>query len=495
MSELAERLDVPESHLYGVATFYSLLSTGRAKHTIRVCNSISCHLGKSDEIIGEAQSLLGILPGETTTDGVFRLETAGCLGACGVGPAVLVDDRLYTRVDASGIGRIIVALREETPTEFSPDQPSVRSIGEEFLTSASVPGLALDAVDPGAILAEVEASGLCGRGGAAFPTARKWRLCAESAGDTKYVVCNADESEPGTFKDRWLLTQCPGLVVLGMALAGLAIGAREGYIYLRGEYPDVLEVIEAEVERLHCSSFDIKIVTGAGAYVCGEETALLESIEGRRGVPRLRPPYPPVSGLFGCPTVINNVETLANIPLIVARGSEWFRSVGTAKSTGTKLFCVSGDVERPGIVESPMGVSLSEILAEAGAGELKAALVGGASGRLVAPGDFDRKLCYEDLPPGSGAIVAIGRDRSIRGVAANLMEFFSDESCGECSICRIGTARMAELLSGLRAVEGSRQEALRSVCGALADGARCGLGQAASVALLDALRLFDEEFA
>jgi NADH:ubiquinone oxidoreductase subunit F (NADH-binding) len=320
-------------------------------------------------------------------------------------------------------------------------------------------------------------------------------LCAESQADEKYVVCNADEGEPGTFKDRYLLAARPELVLGGIVLAAHAVGARTGYLYLREEYHDVQDVIEPIIARTRDSVVDIKLVTGAGAYVCGEETALLESMEGRRGVPRLRPPFPPTAGLFGKPTMLSNVETLASIPLIMARGADWYKTLGTPKSPGTKLFSVSGDVSRPAVIEAPLGTPLQDILAESGAGDLKAALIGGASGRLIPAGDFGRKLCYEDLSPGAGAIIGIGMNRSIRDLMANLMAFFRHESCGECAPCRIGTARAWEILTSERTADDSPAEALGSIGAVLADASRCGLGQTAPVALLDAIELFPDEFA
>jgi len=494
MAEIAEGHGVSESHVYGVASFYSLLyCKPAAKHIIRLCGSLSCHFAGSNGPAESARKVLGIRPGEVTSDGLFAVESVGCLGACGAGPAALIDDRLYTRVDAEKLARLVSAVRDGEPEPadgaFGPD--AARAIGGPVLTSKSVERL-LCCPKPEGILSAIEASGLRGRGGAAFPTGRKWRICAESPGDAKYVVCNADEGEPGMFKDRYLLVHRPDLMLAGMKLAMRAVGAQKGYVYLRGEYHDAREELEREMGRTPDTS-NIGIVSGAGAYVCGEETALLESIEGERGVSRLRPPYPPVSGLFGCPTVINNVETLSLAPLIISRGSEWFRGLGTEESRGVKLFSVSGDVKRPGLIEAPLGMTLSEILDEAEASDVKAALVGGASGTLVPTSEFGRKLCYEDLNPGAGAIIAIGEDRSMRDVVTNLMEFFEHESCGECAPCRIGTARAREILAGARQAGGAA-ETLRSIGETLVNASRCGLGQTASSALLDALRLFPDEF-
>ncbi|MDO8682669.1 MAG: NAD(P)H-dependent oxidoreductase subunit E [Armatimonadota bacterium] len=497
VAEVAERCGVSESYAYGVASFYSLLDLEpKGRFVVRVCDSVSCHLGGSNAILEQANAVLGIRAGETTADGMFTIETVSCLGACGAGPAAMVNDRLYTRLDAGKFAALLDALKAgcvpsadgELSWETARSLGDARLIGDPSL-NATLPDLA-----PEEILSAVEMAGLRGRGGAAFPVSRKWRLCAEAPGDVKYIICNADEGEPGTFKDRYLLTEHADLVIGGMALAARAVGASKGYIYLRGEYTDAEDAIRQYLGGTDGCPLDIEIALGAGAYVCGEETALLESIEGRRGVPRLRPPYPPVSGVFGCPTIINNVETFANVPLIIANGPQWYAEAGTTESPGTKLFSVSGDVTRPGIIEAPFGTPLLDVLKEAGAVELKAALVGGASGRIVPPEDFGRRLCYGGLSPGAGAIIAIGKDRSLRDLATNLMTFFEHESCGECAPCRIGTARAREILAGEQASKEGLSAALQSLGETLANVSRCGLGQTAPGALFDMLRLFPEEF-
>jgi [NiFe] hydrogenase diaphorase moiety large subunit len=409
----------------------------------------------------------------------------------------MINDRLHTHLTPEKLAHLISEIRggRVPPADDAFQTGEVRSIGEAVLTGppmSSEERSLVEGLDAEEILAAVEASGLTGRGGAAFPVGRKWRLCAAASADQRYVVCNADEGEPGTFKDRFLLLERPDLLLLGMVCAARAIGASKGYIYLRKEYSDVEQVLRREIGRFRL--LDIELTMGAGAYICGEETALLESIEGKRGVPRLRPPYPPVSGLFGKPTVINNVETLANVPLIAARGAAWYKGLGTERSSGTKLFSVSGDVAKPGVIEAPFGVTLADILSEAGAGDLKAVLLGGASGCMVPAEQFGRRLCYEDLTPGAGAVIAIGRHRSVRELATNLMAFFEHESCGECTLCRIGTARARAILAGELVVNEPVAEVISSICRALAAASRCGLGQSAPNALLDAIKFFPSEF-
>lgn len=364
---------------------------------------------------------------------------------------------------------------------------------------------------PEAVIAETDkASGLVGRGGAAFPTGIKWGGAAKIQADQKYVVCNADESEPGTFKDRVLLLDDPHRTIEGMCIAAYAIGATKGYIYIRAEYPYILPVLEnALVEARSAgylgSHFDIEIRVGAGAYICGEETALFESIEGKRGFPRVKPPFPTTNGLFDKPTVINNVETLCNVPLIISIGSAEYRKIGTEKSPGPKLFCVSGDVAKPGLYEVPFGVTLREMLKMAGgvAGkkQLKAVLFGGAAGAFATSAHLDVKLTFEDLraaglPLGSGVIMVFDETRDLRDALKRLGKFFAHESCGKCYPCQMGTQRQMEILD--RVANGNVLPGdfvrLEDVGWAMTDASLCGLGQTAASAVLSAMKLWPELF-
>jgi NADH-quinone oxidoreductase subunit F len=388
-------------------------------------------------------------------------------------------------------------------------------------------------MSPEEIVDEIKSAGLVGRGGAAFPTGIKWEGAAKASGHEKYVICNADESEPGTFKDRILLLDDPHRTIEGMLIAGYAIGAGRGYIYVRAEYPYILPVLENALNEARQASllgenvlgsgfsFDIELRVGAGAYICGEETALFESIEGKRGFPRVKPPFPTTHGLFGKPTVINNVETLCNVPLIISLGSSGYRQIGTEKSPGPKLFCVSGDVTRPGLYEVPFGVTLRELLVMAGCpsvtaldpeqpeplqktsdSRLQAILFGGAAGAFATPEHLDVRMTFEDLraaglPLGSGVVMVFDETRDLRDVFKKLGHFFAHESCGKCYPCQMGTQRQKEILDRVaagRILEGDFIR-LQDVGWTMTDASLCGLGQTAASAVLSAIKLWPELFA
>ncbi len=371
---------------------------------------------------------------------------------------------------------------------------------------------------PQEVIAEVKAAGLVGRGGAAFPTGIKWEGAAKAAGQPKYIVCNADESEPGTFKDRILMEEDPHRTIEGMIIAAYAVGANRGYFYIRGEYPYAFKVVSDAVDEARQAGvigknifgskldFDIEMRLGAGAYICGEETALLESIEGKRGFPRIKPPFPTTHGLFGKPTVINNVETFCNIPLILERGAAEYRKIGTERSPGPKLFCVSGQIQRPGLYEVPFGVTLRHLLFELAGGlkqgrKLQAVLMGGAAGAFATETNLDVILSFENLsaaglPLGSGAVMVFDDTADLRDVLKRLGHFFADESCGKCYPCQLGTQRQHEILDRAAAgaaVAGDR-ERLSDVGDTMIDASLCGLGQTAATAVLSAMKLWPEMF-
>ena len=356
-------------------------------------------------------------------------------------------------------------------------------------------------------LRKVENSGLRGRGGAGFPTSLKWELAAKSPGAKKFVVCNADEGEPGTFKDRVILSEFADLVFEGMTIGAWVIGAAQGIVYLRAEYTYLRPHLEAVLERRRGAgllgaavagnpefAFDISIHMGSGAYVCGEETALIESLEGQRGEPRNRPPFPIDTGYLGNPTIVNNVETFAWVTCVLAKGPEWFKSIGTQKSTGRKLFSVSGDCARPGVYEFPMGITVAELLREVGGEGAKAVQVGGAAGQCVPASHFDRTLAYEDIPTG-GSVIVLGPQRDPLRMAQNFLEFFREESCGQCTPCREGIPKLihcAELLrQGRCSMEHLRE--IRGLGETMQLASKCGLGQSAPNALLTIMEYFQDD--
>jgi [NiFe] hydrogenase diaphorase moiety large subunit len=390
-----------------------------------------------------------------------------------------------------------------------------------LLTFSSIePGSGLRAAlarPPADALRKVEFSGLRGRGGAGFPTSLKWELAAKSAGPRKYVICNADEGEPGTFKDRVILSEFADLVFEGMTIGAWVIGAERGIMYLRAEYTYLRPHLEAVLQRRRDAGllgpnisslagngkpserpegfgFDIAIRMGAGAYVCGEETALIESLEGQRGEPRNRPPFPIDTGFMGNPTIVNNVETFAWVTCVLTKGPEWFKSIGTEKSTGRKLFSVSGDCQRPGVYEFPMGITVARLLEEVGGQGAKAVQIGGAAGQCIPAAQFDRTIAYEDIITG-GSVIVLGPQRDLLRVSRNFLEFFLEESCGQCTPCREG---IPKLLEGVELLQQGRcsmdyLKDLRDLGETMQQASKCGLGQSAPNALLSICQHFQDE--
>ena len=501
---VCERLVVPAAEVYGVATFYGLLSVAEAPPVaIHLCDDIVCRTAGAKELFTALADTVGP---EGSSDGSRTWHRSNCLGQCDAAPAAFVQ--------AAGEGRRTVIRADLDRLAAAPTddrEPAYAVIGDPVLTArfgTADPG-DLDAyrssggyvalrraleIGPDAVVAIVEASGLRGRGGAAFPTGRKWRAVADTEAAERLVVCNADESEPGTFKDRMLMERDPFAVVEGLTIAGHATGATKGFIYVRGEYPDAEDRLVAAIEEAEAAGllgddvlgsgfpFHIELRRGAGAYICGEETALFESIEGFRGEPRAKPPYPTTDGLFGRPTAVNNVETLAAAVAIVAE---------VPGAANTKLFCVSGHVEAPGVVEAPFGVTVRELLTVAGSARPpQAVLFGGAAGRFLAPAELDVPLGYEPPSPplGSGAVVAFGPGVDMDDVVQRIAEFFRDESCGQCVPCREGTVRQDEALR--RLVAGSDERGLiDEIARVMRDASICGLGQTAAEAVTSAIAL------
>ncbi len=379
-------------------------------------------------------------------------------------------------------------------------------------------GKALTDMKTGQVIDEVKNSNLLGRGGAFFPAGLKWNFTAREKADQKYIICNADEGEPGTFKDRLILEGDPHSVIEGMAIAGYAVGATKGYIYIRGEYKMSIERVNRAIQQAHENgllgedifgsgfSFDLEVREGAGAYICGEETALIESIEGKRGEPRDKPPFPPSVGLWGKPTVVNNVETLANVPHILRNGADWFKKIGTEKSAGTKVFTMVGNINNPGLIEVPMGITLREIIYDIGHGipegkGFKLAQMGGTTGGILTTDHLDLPMTVENLREagaglGSGALLVVDDSQNIVDLVKNFVEFFNHESCGKCTMCREGNGRLLQLIDRVLAGKGEMQDLdlMEDLAQTMMKGAFCGLGQAAPIPVLGCLTHFRDEF-
>ncbi len=429
---------------------------------------------------------------------------------------MLVNDAIYTKLTPNRVHEIVQDYRKrvtdgaEAKTATNEEVASLSQAANELCFTHADPGDGLKkalAMSRGDLVDLIRDSKLKGRGGAGFPTGVKWDLAAAEKRGPKYIMCNADEGEPGTFKDRLILSQFPDLVMEGMTIGARAIGAPLGLIYLRAEYaylrPLLLEVIERrrkegllghDIGGIEGFNFNIMVAMGAGAYVCGEETALIESLEGFRGEPRNRPPFPVVSGFLNRPSVVNNVETLAWVPCILSRGVEWFKSAGTETSAGHKLFSVSGDCERPGVYQFPFGITVAELLKEVGGENAKAVQIGGASGHCIPRKEFERRLAFEDIPTG-GSVIVIGPARDMLSLARNLLEFFVDESCGQCTPCRLGNAKLLGGVEMLQAGTCSDEylDDLKGLANTMQVASKCGLGQASSVALLSILEHFGDE--
>ncbi|MGW2285377.1 NAD(P)H-dependent oxidoreductase subunit E [Streptomyces phaeochromogenes] len=519
---LCRRLTVPPAEAYGVATFYAMFSVKpRPATVLHVCTDLACAAAGASELCAGVEGRLGLGSG-------VSVERSPCLGLCERAPAALAikaGDPVRTAVSAPAtVERAVLAASspdsapEEPPAALA--VPQAGRAGHEELVLLSRVGVvdpaSLDdyrahggytalrqafAIGPAGVIREVTDAGLVGRGGAAFPTGRKWQATASQPDHPHYLVCNADESEPGTFKDRVVMEGDPYSLVESMTIAGYAVGAHKGYLYLRGEYPRALERMEHAIGQARARgllgddvlgqgyAFDIEIRRGAGAYICGEETALFNSIEGYRGEPRSKPPFPVEKGLFGKPTAENNVETLVNVLPILTKGAQAYAAIGTGKSTGPKLFCVSGSVDRPGIYELPFGATLGELLDLAGVRKrLRAVLLGGAAGGFVRPDELDIPLTFEGTREagttlGSGVVLAFDDTVPLPRLLLRIAEFFRDESCGQCVPCRVGTVRQEEALHRIvdrtGAAAASDIALLREVGRAMKDASICGLGQTA----------------
>jgi|HubBroStandDraft_6_1064221.scaffolds.fasta_scaffold134295_1 NADH-quinone oxidoreductase subunit F len=541
---ICERLDVPPAEAYGVATFYALLATTpRPRRVLHVCDDIACQCRGANEMIAELERTVGapLSHGPHGDHVVLDPDATAwirspCLGLCDQAPAALLQvagehpgDTLFGATTAVEL-RAVLGGDDRATKRPHPRLAQTGAPGLRLLARAGVVDpTSLDAyrsangyaglrrafeLGPAGVIREVLDAKLLGRGGAAFPTGKKWEAVARQPVRPHYVICNADESEPGTFKDRALMEDDPFGLVEAMTIAAYATGSEHGYIYIRGEYPLAIARLEHAIAQAHARGllgesvmghdmrFTLEVRRGGGAYICGEETALFNSIEGFRGEPRNKPPFPVDAGLFARPTVVNNVETLYNIPLIVREGGAAFAAIGTAQSAGTKLFCLCGCVERPGVYEVPFGATLRDLLALAGGvpggRPLRAVLVGGAAGVFVRPDELDMPLTFEGTRAaqatlGSGVIMAVDDTVELTPLLLRIAAFFRDESCGQCVPCRVGTVRQEEALHRItrQRMRGSMADelALLGEIGlGMKDASICGLGQTAYSAIESAIR-------
>jgi [NiFe] hydrogenase diaphorase moiety large subunit len=509
---LSTRLAMPRVKIEGVASFYSFLYLQpRGEYRVLFSDNITDHMQGSAGLLKQMCAQLWLEPGKLSEDGLVSINTTSCTGMCDQGPGMLVNNIAITRLTPERIEVICELIRKRVPLSAWPAELFVVEDNirrkDMLLDSDYQPGVSLSALlERGTLetLHEIKASKLRGRGGAGFSTASKWESCRAAHGQHHYVVCNADEGEPGTFKDRVLLTGYADQVIEGMTLCARIIGARRGFLYLRGEYRYLLDHLHTVLQRrreqrllgtsiLGCADFDfdIDIHLGAGAYVCGEESALIESLEGKRGTPRNRPPFPVTNGYLDQPTVVNNVETFAASSLIALHGGDWFARTGTSTSSGSKLLSVSGDCERPGIYEYPYGVTVAQVLADCGARNVQAVQVSGASGVCVAPNEFSRRIAFEDIPT-AGAFMVFDHSRDMFEVARNFVHFFAHESCGFCTPCRVGTSLLRNMMDKLAHNHGSPYDfhEIEKLNQLLLSMSHCGLGHAACNPVLDTIAKF-----
>ena len=541
IAELGRRLDLNNVQIEETLAYYSMLHRKpMGKHHVQICTNVACMLKGGYDLLNRAKKRLEIGHKETTNDGVFSLEEVECIGACTGAPAMQVNYDFYEELTPIKFDRIIAELdagRRPTPEavisgalhERHPDETPLisRRWGmkdshkiDVYLIQGGYQALekALKEMTPEGVIEEVKKSNLRGRGGAGFPTGMKWSFVPKDSPKPKYVICNADESEPGTCKDRPLMEMDPHQLIEGMVIAGRAIHSHHGFIYIRGEYRYVLDIVDAALAEAYArgylgknilgSGFDFDLLahTGAGAYECGEESALMESLEGKRGYPRIKPPFPAVVGLYGCPTIINNVETLSAVPSIIREGGDAYANRGTPKNGGTRMLCIAGHVNRPGIYEVPLGMNMKKFIYDVAGGipggkKLKAVIPGGSSCPLLAADEIDIPMDYDAVAKagsmlGSGGMVIMDEDTCMVDMARRIMHFYAHESCGWCIPCREGTSWLRKTLERFHAGMGRPEdiEMIADLAKNMLGRTFCPLGDAAAMPTISIVKKWRGEF-
>lgn len=541
---ISKRLNIHLSYVYGVITFYTMLSIKpRGKYIIRVCESTTCHVMGAENLIDVLEEILGIKVGETTKDGLFTLERSSCLGVCEIAPAMQINEVVFGNLTRQKIGETLAMYREGKPIDYRKLSRSAGTISKEIdLHRERILLNNIDEVDPSSIddyikrggytalekalkrmspvdvLNEVKASGLRGRGGAGFPAGVKWSFTQPLQTEKKYVICNADEGEPGTIKDRYIMEGDPHRVIEGMIITGYAVGACRGYIYCRGEYYLSMLRLNTAINQARERgflgenilgsgfSYDIELRSGAGAYVCGEETGLIESIEGFRGNPRFKPPFPGVQGLWRYPTVVNNVETLCNVPSIINRGGEWYKSLGTEDAPGVKLYQIVGHVKKPQVVEAPLGLTLRELIFKYGGGmkddkPFKMCQTGGASFGFFTEEHLDTPMDYTSMQKqggalGSGTMLVMNNETCVVDVVRTILYFFQHESCGFCTPCRRGTRVLYDTISAIARGDGKESdlEMMIDLANTMSATANCALAMSPIFFVKTTIERFRDEY-
>ena len=541
IAEIAARLELRTVQVQETLEYYSMLHRKpMGKYHVQVCTNVACMLRGGNELLDRAKKRLEIGHKEVTKDGVFSLEEVECIGACTGAPAMQINYDFYENLTPASFDGLIQELdfgRRAEPVTVISGALHAREAGEipviskrwgienstnidVFLQNGGYQALekALKQMTPESIIDELKKSNLRGRGGAGFPTGMKWSFVPKDSPKAKYVICNADESEPGTCKDRPLMEMDPHQLIEGMVIAGRAIGSHQGFIYIRGEYRYVLDIVQGAIteayERGYLGKnvlgsgfdYDLLIHTGAGAYECGEESALMESLEGKRGYPRIKPPFPAVVGLYGCPTIINNVETLSAVPAIILGGGEAYANLGTPKNGGTRLLCVAGHVNKPGIYEIPLGMNMKEFIYGMAGGitagkKLKAVIPGGSSCPLLTADEIDIPMDYDSVAKagsmlGSGGMVVMDEDTCMVDMARRIMHFYAHESCGWCIPCREGTTWLRKMLERFHAGYGREEDIdmLSELSKNILGRSFCPLGDAAAMPTISIVQKWRNEF-